>query len=823
MSSTPSFTFSDLFAGIGGFHAALHAAGGTWAFASEIDPDAAAVYDHNWLRPLREAGTTPPAGVGEFRVSGDIVPLTDPEVKVPRADVLAAGFPCQPFSKSGFQRGMDETRGTLFWNIARILQDPERRPSVVLLENVRNLAGPRHEDTFATIVTTLRQLGYRTADRPAVFSPHLLPRHLGGRPQVRERVFILAHYVGFETAQDPANFDDPIVDFKSLDMAWKKTEWNLARDLPLEADDQVDNRYRLDSGELKMIQVWDALLTAVAERLDEGERLPGFPIWADEWRTLEEASDLIDVMAARGTPFPGWKRNFLVKNAEFYERHAAVLDRFRFAIDSFPPSRRKFEWQAGAHCPLSETIMHFRPSGIRAKRQDYVPALVAITQTSILGDRRRLTPREAARLQGLPESFEFRHSDPDLLEGSRPQRDAASYKQMGNGVNVGAAYFLFRLYVERFATEIPEHIVEAVLGAPTTSDRDTAMDGLRQHDHVEASDITSIRAYDDGFAPARDKLEAVNRLSSNAGGPPESLGTGSKERKSVLVTVGRCLGLPESSFAASKPNLARNLVETMGGSWDDECWSTGSTVTLEGLNRILRPLEQRMQSRPRHEAAGTSPAEEGQRILDVVVRHTPRTVRGRDAVTEMRLAHSMDWAKSEWPGFYFEYVNLGPLMSSLGGAPAKTDNPRVVLDLQAQHVWDLKVHRKGVVWTILNDKAATDWVLSEHGGIGLVVLTAAMEFDEDFGEWFRAERLRHGKTPRGRNRPASYSRRLKSAARMERLDVLYFTRDGWQCAVDRGVVRGWGQPPQPGGQPRNAKYQIALDAAGEWIVASHEW
>src|SRR4051794_29342889 len=106
MSSKTAFTFSDLFAGIGGFHAALHAAGGQWVFASEIDEDARKVYDYNWLRPLRDSGVSLPPGVDSFRVSGDIVRLTDPEVTVPHADVLAAGFPCQPFSKSGFQRGM---------------------------------------------------------------------------------------------------------------------------------------------------------------------------------------------------------------------------------------------------------------------------------------------------------------------------------------------------------------------------------------------------------------------------------------------------------------------------------------------------------------------------------------------------------------------------------------------------------------------------------------------------------------------------------------------------------------------------------------------
>jgi len=467
MSSNASFTFSDLFAGIGGFHAALHAAGGEWRFASEIDKDAAAVYDHNWLRPLREAGVVLPNDA-PLVVSGDIVALTDPEVKVPHADVLAAGFPCQPFSKSGYQRGMDETRGTLFWNIAKILEDPDRRPAVVLLENVRNLAGPRHRDTtFKTIVRTLRELGYRTANAPAVFSPHLLPRDLGGRPQVRERVFILAHYVGVEKAQAVASFDDPIVTPKSLAWEWRKEHWNLKKHLPLQRDGEVADRYNLESAELKMIQTWDALLTDVAERLEPGEKLPGFPIWYDDFRSVDEAEDMIEAASLRGEPIPAWKQNFLRKNAAFWERHHEVIAKYAAIIDGFPPSRRKFEWQAGGHRPLAETIMHFRPSGIRAKKPNYVPALVAITQTSIMGDRRRLTPRETARLQGLPDWFEFKKS---AEHGPVAQKDAASYKQMGNGVNVGAAYYVFREYVMQHQGEIPGHIVEAVLRAPSNPD-----------------------------------------------------------------------------------------------------------------------------------------------------------------------------------------------------------------------------------------------------------------------------------------------------------------------------------------------------------------
>ena len=136
-----SFTFIDLFAGIGGFHGALSALGGECVYASEIDKDAARIYNRNW-------GIQP---------DGDItLAANENNMDVPEHDVLVGGFPCQPFSKSGKQRGMDEARGTLFWNIARIIE--VRKPKIVLLENVRNIAGPRHEHEWEVIIETLRQL-----------------------------------------------------------------------------------------------------------------------------------------------------------------------------------------------------------------------------------------------------------------------------------------------------------------------------------------------------------------------------------------------------------------------------------------------------------------------------------------------------------------------------------------------------------------------------------------------------------------------------------------------------------------------------------------
>ncbi len=428
-----SFTFIDLFAGIGGFHAALTAAGGECVFASEIDDRAREVYRRNWGAGMRSAPGRP-------LVEGDIVPLTEGElIDVPEHDVLAAGFPCQPFSKSGYQRGINETRGTLFFNIARILE--ARRPSVVLLENVRNLAGPRHHETWATILRTLRALGYRVADEPLVFSPHLLPPTLGGTPQVRQRVFILATYVGPEAT---AELLQSVTGLKRVPGQWTPSQWSLADHLLLD-DDQIPDldRYRLNETETRWISVWDEFVRRFRDA-NPGRSLPGFPLWADSW--LAEP-----VFPTKCEP---WRREFLEKNSRFYVEHRDLIDSWRADhpdFSDFPNSRRKLEWQAQDAASLWDTVMHLRPSGIRAKRATYLPALVAITQTSVIGSRRRrLTPREAARLQGLPDWFDF---------GTQP--DTASYKQLGNAVAVGAAYHVFRQHVLQ-DPDIPAAIRDAV-------------------------------------------------------------------------------------------------------------------------------------------------------------------------------------------------------------------------------------------------------------------------------------------------------------------------------------------------------------------------
>lgn len=434
----PSFTFIDLFAGIGGFHAALSAMGGECVYAVEIDKAAAAVYERNWgMNPL-----------------GDITDhATEEEVAIPEHDVLCAGFPCQPFSKSGAQRGMDETRGTLYWFILRIIQ--ARRPKVVLLENVRNLAGPRHLHEWNVIIETLREEGYRVSETPAIFSPHLLPPEMGGRPQVRERVFITATYVGddadaWDLKAEPAVTNRPVA-------GWDPKTWDLESDLPLDADHHADG-CDLSDAERLWIDAWDDFVTLMWEAR-EGRRLPGFPLWADEWVHTDE------LRIPPGTP--AWKSDYLRKNAEFYTAHQDVIDawadQWGIYTERFPASRRKFEWQAQDTRRLWDCVMHFRPSGIRAKAPTYLPALVAITQTSIVGPReRRLSPREAARLQGLPDTFEF-----------GDQRPAATYRQLGNGVSVGAVWHVMKRHVARDEDVLKKtapRLLKSVLDSPDSPD-----------------------------------------------------------------------------------------------------------------------------------------------------------------------------------------------------------------------------------------------------------------------------------------------------------------------------------------------------------------
>ena len=146
--------FIDLFAGLGGFHKALHGLGHECVFASELDPLLRALYKTNW-------GIEP---------KGDIRDVVGKEIHtIPKHDILCAGFPCQPFSKAGKQLGVEYIeRGTLFDEIIKILKF--RKPKYFILENVPFIAFHDNEETWNIMKKKLEKLGYEVDHKN--YSPH---------------------------------------------------------------------------------------------------------------------------------------------------------------------------------------------------------------------------------------------------------------------------------------------------------------------------------------------------------------------------------------------------------------------------------------------------------------------------------------------------------------------------------------------------------------------------------------------------------------------------------------------------------------------------
>ena len=162
-------TFIDLFCGIGGIRLGMEKAGFNCIMSSDINTECQRTYNENF---------------GEIP-QGDIT-LID-EKAIPDHDILCAGFPCQPFSISGKQKGFDDTRGTLFFEICRIIN--EKKPSVVFLENVKHLVHHDHGKTLDVILTKLEELGYNVSWRVLNGSDF-------GVPQNRERIIIIGSLNG---------------------------------------------------------------------------------------------------------------------------------------------------------------------------------------------------------------------------------------------------------------------------------------------------------------------------------------------------------------------------------------------------------------------------------------------------------------------------------------------------------------------------------------------------------------------------------------------------------------------------------------------------
>jgi DNA (cytosine-5)-methyltransferase 1 len=185
-------TFIDLFAGIGGFHFALHDQGAECVFASEWDEKCRNTYEENFklispklfeMKPFTKTkGTLIDGLLSKSNFAGDITKISPKDI--PSHDILCAGFPCQPFSISGRQKGFDDIRGTLFFNVMEIIK--AKQPKVVFLENVKHLIHHDHGNTLRVILKELEDSGYKPEWK-------LLNAKDFGLAQNRERIVIIAN------------------------------------------------------------------------------------------------------------------------------------------------------------------------------------------------------------------------------------------------------------------------------------------------------------------------------------------------------------------------------------------------------------------------------------------------------------------------------------------------------------------------------------------------------------------------------------------------------------------------------------------------------
>jgi len=423
--------FIDLFAGLGGFHLALRELGHDCVFASEIDPLLRDVYRANFQMPI----------------AGDI--RTIPDEDVPEHDVLCAGFPCQPFSKAGSQDGFAHAAdGTLFHEILRILE--YRRPQFLILENVANFERHDGGNTWRVAEGSLRELGYDVALQK--LSPHRL-----GVPQVRERVYIVGQLRSLELFQWP-----------KAD-AGTKSVASVIEIRPPGARPIPDNLSRA-------LDVWQSFLN----EFPRNQELPSFPIWSMEFgatypdhgvdQTSMTLKHIRRMHGSHGVPlesatrwnklwqhlpsyarearFPRWKQRFIQQNRELYDANRGWIDEWIPLIREFQPSFQKLEWNChGEERLLSKYIIQARPSGLRVKRPNWFPALVAMNMTQVpivAWEGRYMTLIEGQRLQSM-EDLSFL---PDSL--------SRAYAALGNAVNVEVAKAVGTSLIGSAITPSPE-------------------------------------------------------------------------------------------------------------------------------------------------------------------------------------------------------------------------------------------------------------------------------------------------------------------------------------------------------------------------------
>ena len=404
--------FVDLFAGLGGFRLALEKLGHECVFACEINETLSELYKKNF----------------KIEIGGDIRKIEPSDI--PKHDILCAGFPCQPFSKAGKQKGRkDKKNGNLFKEIVKILD--YHKPKYFILENVPFIKQHDNEKTWKYMVSKLQgKLKYKIDHR--VFSPHDF-----GIPQHRKRIFIVGSKSGLSHFTWPVPNRKP-VDIKSI------------------LDKNPKSAKKVDKEELECLKLWQDFINTIPK----DDKLPGFPIWSMEFgasypfeKTTPHAlssDELSEYLGSYGVSlkgsskdeqfkllpsyartkqqkFPEWKQDFIRRNREFYNKYKEQINPVVRKIQKLKqPSWQKFEWNCqNSKRVIRNYLIQFRASGIRVKKTNFSPSLVCTrTQVPIIGwEKRYISKREGARLQSL--------------NGIKlPKNDNECFRALGNAVNV---------------------------------------------------------------------------------------------------------------------------------------------------------------------------------------------------------------------------------------------------------------------------------------------------------------------------------------------------------------------------------------------------
>jgi hypothetical protein len=313
------------------------------------------------------------------------------------------------------------------------------------------------------------------------------------------------------------------------------------------------------------------------------------------------------------------------------------------------------------------------------------------------------------------------------------------------------------------------------------------------------------------FLPARNKLEAVLRISALTNSPPETLGPGSKEHKSVLINLANGFQIPFDE-QLSKQELAAHLATQLSATWDSSCESAGQTLTLIGLNRLLESASRhvaKIQKSQKSSFLEYSLSEEIAKISKIAVDNTPLDMDGKACIEEMKAVEDSRWRQVQWQGFYFEMKVENALIQQLGGGRQKILNTE--FDYVLKNIWDIKAHssldskgKNADGGAILNDSTAMEIAIG-NGGLGLIMLSGLPTYSLEFTKWHKSFRGGGSAEPR---------RVLKSRFVAEELEMYFIpSMNRLEEAVKKNQINLTKQGKNSNGKPRPDKYSLNLKVA----------